>query len=925
MATRSVRALLAVCLSLAAFLFVRPGCLVASPQAPAPAARPAAPPAGPERVTSVEGITEYRLSNGLRVLLFPDLSKQMVTVNMTYLVGSRHENYGETGMAHLLEHMMFKGSTKHPNVPQELTDHGSSANGTTWFDRTNYYETVKATDANVTWALQLEADRMVNSFIAKKDLDSEFTVVRNEMESDENSPERILNQRVHSAAFDWHNYGKDTIGDRADVENVPIDRLKAFYKLYYQPDNAVLMVSGKFDEPKVLAQVAAIFGVIPKPARKLPPMYTVEPTQDGERSVTLRRVGDIQLVAAAYHVPSGAHADFAAIDMLTEILGDEPSGRLYKALVETKKATDVWTFDDATFDPGLMIAGALVAKDGSLDDARAAVLEVLDGFAKTPVTKEEVDRARVRMLKDVDLELAASDEIGLDMSEYVAQGDWRLFFLRRDRIRQLTAADVNRVAATYLKPSNRTVGLFIPTPAPDRAEIPKRPDIAAMLKGYTGDAPVAPGEAFDPTPSNIELRTTRSATAGGLKLALLPRKTRGAIVEANLAFHIGNEKDLMNRGVAGTVAGEMLMRGTTAHTRQQIEDEFDRLKANVFVGGGSESATGYIQTTRENFPLVLKLVAEILRSPSFPQDEFDRIKQEALTNLESSRQQPGPVAQRALNRHLDPYPVGHPRHVETLDEQIAAYKALTLDDVKKFYADFYGGDKGELAIVGDFDDKAVLALADQLFGGWKNKLPFVRIPNLSANAAPIDEAIQTPDKANAYFAAALPLTLQQSDPDYAALLLGDYMFGGGFLSSRFPQRVRQKDGLSYGAGSSVSAPWFDKAGAFRAYAIAAPENMAKVEADFKEELARVLKDGFTAAELAAAKAGWLQEREVDRASGFTDTLQTYLFQGRTFTWDADLEEKVHALTPEAVLAVMRKYIDPDKVSIVKAGDFKKDK
>ena len=203
-------------------------------------------PGEPTEVASVEGITEYRLDNGLRVLLFPDRSKQQITVNITYLVGSRHEGYGETGMAHLLEHLVFKGTPKHPDIAAELTERGAFPNGTTWFDRTNYFETFPATDDNLEWALDLEADRMINSFIAAEDLESEMTVVRNEWERSENNPTRVLQQRVMSAAYDWHNYGNATIGARADIEQVPIDRLQAFYRKYYQPDNAVLVVAGAF-------------------------------------------------------------------------------------------------------------------------------------------------------------------------------------------------------------------------------------------------------------------------------------------------------------------------------------------------------------------------------------------------------------------------------------------------------------------------------------------------------------------------------------------------------------------------------------------------------------------------------------------------------------------------------------------------------
>jgi zinc protease len=184
-------------------------------------------PQGVERVTSVEGIVEYRLATDCGL---PDLSKQTITVNITYLVGSLHENYGETGMAHLLEHLLFKGTPKHPDVPKELSEHGSRPNGTTWLDRTNYFETFQANEPNLDWALDLEADRMVNSFVARKDLDSEMTVVRNEFEAGENNPMRVLMQNTLAAAFLWHNYGKSTIGARSDIENVSIERLQAFYR-----------------------------------------------------------------------------------------------------------------------------------------------------------------------------------------------------------------------------------------------------------------------------------------------------------------------------------------------------------------------------------------------------------------------------------------------------------------------------------------------------------------------------------------------------------------------------------------------------------------------------------------------------------------------------------------------------------------------
>ncbi len=879
----------------------------------------------PERVASVEGVTEYRLPNGLRVLLFPDPTKQTITVNITYLVGSRHENYGETGMAHLLEHLVFKGTPRHTNIPQELTEHGSRPNGTTSFDRTNYFETFQATEENLRWALDLEADRMVNSFIAKKDLDSEFSVVRNEYESGENNPFGLLIKRVMEAGFAWHNYGKSTIGERSDIENVNIERLQAFYKRYYQPDNAVLLVAGKFDEAKTLEMVKQYFAPIPKPARELSKLYTNEPTQDGERAVTVRRVGDIQGIGIAHHIPAGSHPDFAALEVLGVVLADTPSGRLHKAVVETKKAILVANFEFQTHDPGAALILSIVPKDVQVEATRDLILQTIDDVAKNPPTAEEVERARQKLLKSIELALNSSDRIGLTLSEYAAMGDWRLYFLRRDRIRKVTPEDVKRVAAAYLKPSNRTVGLFIPTSAPDRAEIPPRPDVAAMLKDYKGGEAVAMGEAFDPSPANIDARAIRSTTPGGLKLALVPKKTRGGKVNARLTLRFGNEKDLANRADAGSLAGAMLMRGTAKHTREQIQDAFDKLKAQASVFGSATQAGAFIETTRENLPAVLRLVAEILREPSFPAKEFDQLKQDRITNTEFQRREPTSVAFNAFSRHMNPYPKGHINYVSTIDESVADLKAVTLDDVKKFYSDFYGAGNGELAVVGDFDDKEIAKLAGELFGGWKSSRPFARVPQVYHNVAPINQAFETPDKANAFFLAGLNLSLRDDDPDYPAMVLGNYMLGGGFLNSRLAVRIRQKEGLSYGVGSSFGASALDKTGTFMANAIYAPQNVTKLEAVFKEELEKALKDGFTAEEVKAAKSGWLQSRQVSRAQDneLVNTLSNGLYLNRTLAWDAGIEKKIEALTPDQILTAMRKHIDPARITIIKAGDFAK--
>jgi zinc protease len=408
-------------------------------------------------------------------------------------------------------------------------------------------------------------------------------------------------------------------------------------------------------------------------------------------------------------------------------------------------------------------------------------------------------------------------------------------------------------------------------------------------------------------------------------MALLPKKTRGGKVVAQMVIHYGDEKSLMNRSTAAELAGQMLMRGTAKHTRQQIQDELDRLKARAFVVGGATQATVFIETVRENLPAVMRLVAEVLREPSFPEAEFEQLKREQLASIEQNKSEPTQIAFTAFSRVLSPFPKGDVRYVTTSEEDVEEVNAATLEQARQFYKDFYGASNATLTVVGDFDAKEVSGLARELFGDWKSPRPFTRVPNVYKDVAAVNQTFPAPDKANAFFVAGINLNIRDDNPDYPALVLGNYMLGGGFLNSRIASRLRQKEGLSYGAGSSLNVSSQDQWGRFTATAIYAPQNVEKLEAAFKEEMARAVKDGFTAEEVAAAKSGWLQSRQVSRAQDneLAARLNNYLFFGRTLAWDEELERKVAALTPEQVNAAVRRYIDPSKLIIVKSGDFAK--
>ena len=879
-------------------------------------------PAGITAVTSVEGIDEYRLPNGLQLLLVADDSKPTTTVNLTYRVGSRHESYGETGMAHLLEHMLFKGTptTKEPKA--ELAKRGLEFNGSTSLDRTNYFASFAANDANLKWYLAWEADAMTNSFVARRDLDTEMTVVRNEMESGENSPSRILAQRMMALMFDWHNYGHSTIGARADVENVDIPRLQAFYHLYYQPDNATLIVSGKFEPARVLQWVSESFGKIPKPTRRLPVLYTLDPAQDGERSVTLRRAGGAPMLYAGYHVPAGSAADAAAVELLGLILGDTPSGRLHKRLTVNQLATGTsagaWTLAD----PGVFIASAQLAPGQEVDKARAELLATLESVRREPVTADELARARLKWLNEWEQSFTNPEAVGIALSESIALGDWRLFFLTRDRVRAATLADVQRVAEQYLLPANRTLATYIPTDKPERPPAPQSVDIAQAMKDFKPRAAAEKVEAFDASPANLDART-QTFTVGGVKAALLPKGSRGGAVQAVLTLHFGDEASLFGQKDVADFTASLLDKGTATLNREQLQDRLDQLNTELNVSSSPGRVTVTLSSRRGQLPAAIALVSELLRNPALPADALVEYRQRKLTAIEQQRKEPQAVAQNALARLGNPYRRGDVRHARSFDEIIEDVNRVSLEEVRAFHQRFYGAAKGEFAAVGDMDAEQVRAALQAGVGNWNAGAPFTRVPNPLLPVTPERLTLLTPDKQNATMLTRVGVALVDTDADYPALVMANQLLGGD-SSSRLWMRIRESEGLSYGVGSGVEWNSIERNSPWQATAIFAPQNRAKVEAAFREEVARALKDGFTAKELSEGQASLLNLRRLSRAqdTGVVQALANNLYLGRTFAVSARVDAAIAALTLDEVNAALRKYITPDNFVSAYAGDFK---
>ncbi|WP_058089198.1 M16 family metallopeptidase [Aquabacterium parvum] len=873
-------------------------------------------------VAQAEGISEWRLPNGLQVLLIPDAARPTTTVNLTYRVGSRHEGLGETGMAHLLEHLLFKGSPKHPKVWAEFTQRGLSANGSTWLDRTNYYASFAANEDNLRWYLNWQADAMVNSFIARKDLDSEMTVVRNEMEMGENSPGRVLLEKTLATMYQWHNYGKSTIGARTDVEGVDISQLQAFYRRHYRPDNATLIVSGRFDVPRTLAWIRNAFAPIAKPKAPLREPYTLDPVQDGERSVTLRRSGGVPLLYAGYHVMPGVHADHAAVALLSLILGDTPSGRLHKQLSERRLAASTFAFSQGLADPGFLIAGVQLGVDQEVGPAREALLKAVESFASQPVTEAELARAKARWLKDWQALFADPQHVGVALSESVAQGDWRLFFLNRDRVRDIKLADVQRVAAAYLVRSNRTLGEYVPTAQPVRAPAPARVDLAEVLKGFKPQAAADDVAPFDATPANIDARTQRFDLPPGMKVALLPKPTRSHAVQATLVFHHGTSESLANWGEAPSALAELLDQGTQTMSRQALQDRLDALQTEVSVHASAGQLAVTLSSRREHLLAAISVVADMLRRPLLPAEGLEEVRRQALSAIEAQRKEPSAVLAEALSRHGDPYPAGDVRHARSFDEMAADWRGVNLAQVQAFHRRFLSASHARVGIVGDFDVQQVRQALSEAFGDWGSheaRAP-IAMPLLSVPAVSL--SLQTPDKQNATMVVRLGMPVNDSHPDYPALMMANHLMGGGG-DARLWRRIREQEGLSYSVHSAIEWGQRDLNSQWVVSAIFAPQNRLKVERAFQEELERSLANGFTQAELSAAQGSLLSFRQLGRANDgrLASAWANNLELGRDFSLSDRVDAALRSLTLDQVNDVWRRHIRPEAFVRGVAGDF----
>ena len=882
----------------------------------------------PKFLGNVEGIKEYFLSNGMKVLLIPDASQSNMVVNIIYNVGSKDEGYGEKGMAHLLEHMLFKSTKNLGDIKKQLSDKGGAANGTTYYDRTNYYEIFPSNDENLKWAINMEADRMINATILQSDLDKEFSVVRNEFEIGENSPQGVLMEKVFSTAYLWHNYGNSTIGSKEDIERVKANTLRKFYEKYYQPDNATLIVAGKFDENNALKYIAENFSILPKPTRELGGTYTVEPPQDGEKTVVLNRSGDSKLVAAAYHTAAYADKDYAALAALNEILTGNPSGYLYKSLVETQKVAAIWAYSPEVRDPGLMYFNFEVPKDKDLDLTEKLVKAELDKIATNNYTQEDLARAKSKLLKQIADTKNNTVNFAIYLTEIVGAGNYKLAYLYRDNVEKLTLADVKNAAQKYFKTNNRTIGLFVPSANETRVKpaefLPSQ--IASLTSNYKGKDLEKEAAPFEASIANLKKNVTEGVLSNGMKYGLINKEVKGEKVIASFKMVLGNEKDLAGKNEIATLTAELLKAGTKTKTKEQIQDRLDQLKSSIDARINGQNLIISMETYKNSYPEVMDILKDMVTNSTFPQNELTKTISEYTTYLEGQLKDPQALAQNELQRLAFPYPKESIFYTASLQEQIDDTKKVTRDQVVNYYANIMGANNGFGTVLGNLDPKIAASSLENTFGKWTAKSKSTLINPTFFDTKKIDKNFITPDKENAMAFGMQSFKMDQKSVDYPAFLLANEILGsGGFLSARLPMRLREKEGISYGVGSFINVPVSNDVASWGYYALLNPTKRDAVEKAVKEEVALALKDGFTADEVTTNKKSYanIQKTMLGMDNTLINLVNKKLQYGVSLNEYDALNSKIANLKVDEVNAALRKYLTLDRLTSVYAGDFNK--
>ena len=892
-----------------------------------------------QSVDKVQGVTETHLANGLTILSKEAHAAPVVYFSVWYKVGSRNEISGQTGLSHILEHMMFKGTN---DLPPGAIDHlfltnGGEINASTGEDRTEYHELIAADRLEL--AARIEADRMENSKFDPTELAHEMTVVRSELEGDANSPGFDLEANTFTpAAFTSHPYHWPVIGWRTDVEAVSgrRDVIYDYYRKHYMPNNAIVVMVGDFDTKKAVAIVQKQFGIYPAGILDTHNI-TPEPPQRGERRVTLKRPGTTGEVLVGYHVPETGQPDHYVLDVISQILSGGRSARLYQALVEKGIAQSASGNDSDNKDPYLMVFDGTPSAGVTNTAVETALEAEIAKLQTTPVTAGELARAITQTEAAFIYQNDSVSGQANDLGAYAVIGlpHYRATYL--NKIRAVTAADIQRAAKTYFTADNRTVAYFDPQPVPAGAIPPPPPvtDNFGSAKPVTDPRQKALLANLDKEFNSVSPATTKPASAPKPTRIVLPNGMT-LIVQENHAnktvalsgfVRAGSAFDPDGKYGDAQMTAAMLGRGTTTKTALQLALSLESVGASVGIGAGEESASLGGASLSQDFGLTLNTLADELQRSSFPTDQIERLRAQILSGIEDSRQDTGGTggagtqAEIAFAQAI--YPKGHPYWDPTLDQSAAAIKSLTRADLTAFYNTYYRPDTTALVVVGDVNTPDVIKQVTAAFGGWPkpaSPAPALRIPDVPVPAkAPAPIVIPLADAPQTSILFGYSGGLTQTSPDYFAAQILNYTLGGDTFGSRLGKSIRDENGLAYSVSSGFEAR--HGAGPFQVFVGANPKNATRAITLLRQILTQEQQYGVTPDEVRLAKlyiTGSYPLR-LETNAGVAGVLTLAEDYGLGLDFPQRRNALYNAVTVEQVNAAAKKYLHPGTGVLVIAG------
>jgi len=863
------------------------------------------------------GIRETVLPNGLKVLTKELHAAPVVTVWTWYRAGSRNERPGITGISHQVEHMMFKGtpSLKPGKIDRLVQLAGGRHNAFTGFDYTAYHITLPSEHLDT--ALRIEADRMMNCALDPQELAHEKGVVLSELQGRQNDPDELLEDAVRSVAFKIHPYRQPVIGWKTDVQAFTHEAVSEYYRTYYKPNNAVLVIVGDFRTDAALALVQRHFGSLPA-GPPPPPVIPQEPPQRGERRVILREPGSTAHLQVLYHVPPGRHPDLYPLAVLDAILTEGKSSRLHRALIETELAASETSYLSRRLDAG-WIAFYLTARDGvPHEKIERAFTEAIERVRAEPVSDFELQKAINQVRAELTFAYGSVSGLARAIGGMELTVGYQELGTYLDKIRQVTAADVERVARQYLTPDNRTIGWFIPQgeptgqagtlgvqPPASRNTVHPAPEPPSQSGVEPGAATAEPGPAASPGS-----RIVRAVLANGL--TVIAAENRAAKSMAIKGYVLaGPVLDPPGQAGLSQVTATLLARGTRTHSESALAEALDFLGASLSLQAEQETVGITAQMLSEHFDKVLDLLADCLRNPTFPAPELTKTVGRLKTRLLHEMTDPRERAQRELFALL--FPSGHPLH-RNPKGQPADLDGLTREDVVRFHSRFYQPDRTVLAIVGDRSPEQILASVERAFGGWTRQPapPLAARPPMPTVSASARHTVVLPGKAEAIVMLG-GNGITRDNPDYYPAFLANRVLGGGALGTRLMQTLRERSGMTYAVYSYFypvlgERPWV-------LFSQTAPDAVDRAISDVLTEVARLQDGGVSTDELEQAKASAIgslvlsMEDQMGMAFVLRDTeiFKLGLDFPRRFPVD------IRAVTLEQVQAAARKYLHPDRL------------